>query len=214
MLRPVCPEHLAVAVLDANVRFAQVESQYALAVLQWWPFRLILFVVMAVRATRFCLIVLDSTWWWLSGYTVGGRHMIGDACSWSVPPLRGAYGNAEMQFLLFFVIAKPVDTAISGALSPATRRHIGVEGSFPFRRDRQIAGKQVRHRREVGQPLDIGVTAQRVHAAAAHADIAQDQLEHRHGADVLRTLGMLRPSAATPTPSNIAAGAVAHRPRQ
>ena len=55
----VSTEHLAVAVLDANVRFAQIKSQYALAVLQWWPFRIILFVVMAFCATRFCLVVLD-----------------------------------------------------------------------------------------------------------------------------------------------------------
>lgn len=117
----VATEQLAVAVLDANVRFAQAKSQYALAVLQWWPFRLILFVVMAFCATRFCLIVFDSTWWWLFGCTIDGRHAVGDACSWSIPPMRGAYGDAEMQFLLFFVIAKPVDTAISGALGLVSR---------------------------------------------------------------------------------------------
>jgi hypothetical protein len=115
-------------VLDANVRFAQLKSQYALAVLQWWPFRLILFALLAFCATRFCLIVLDSTWWWLFGCTIDGRHAVGDACSWSIPPIRGAYGNAEMQFLLFFVIAKPVDTAISGAL--------GLVGRYLERRGR------------------------------------------------------------------------------
>jgi len=114
-------EQLAFAVLDANMRFAQAKSQYALAVLQWWPFRLILFLVMAFCAIRFCLIVFDSTWWWLFGCTIDGRHLIGDACSWSIPPIRGAYGDAEMQFLLFFVIAKPVDTAISGALGLVSR---------------------------------------------------------------------------------------------
>jgi hypothetical protein len=49
----ISTEHLAVAVLDANVRFAQVKSQYALAVLQWWPFRVILWVILAIAATRF-----------------------------------------------------------------------------------------------------------------------------------------------------------------
>ena len=44
----VATEQLAVAVLDANVRFAQVKSQYALAVLQWWPFRLILWVILGI----------------------------------------------------------------------------------------------------------------------------------------------------------------------
>ncbi len=65
--------------------------------------------------------MFDSTWWWLFGCTIGGRHVVGDACSWSIPPIRGAYGDAEMQFLLFFVIAKPVDTAISGALGLVSR---------------------------------------------------------------------------------------------
>jgi len=67
------------------------------------------------------LIVFDSTWWWLFGFTIDSRHLIGNACSWSIPPIRGAYGDAEMQFLLFFVIAKPVDSAIFGALGLVSR---------------------------------------------------------------------------------------------
>ena len=109
-------EHLAVAILDANVKFAQVKSQYALSILQWWPFRLVLWIILAFCATRFCLILFDSTWWWIFGCSINGRHAVGDACSWSIPPIRGAYGDAEVQFLLFFVIAKPVDTAFSGAV--------------------------------------------------------------------------------------------------
>ena len=39
---------------------------------------------------------------------------------------------------------------------------------------------------EVGQALDVGVPAQRVHAAAGDADVAQQQLHHRAAADHLR----------------------------
>ena len=38
------------------------------------------------------------------------------------------------------------------------------------------------------------MAAQRVHAAAGDADIAEQQLHHRHGADVLRADRMLRPT--------------------
>ncbi|MNS84790.1 hypothetical protein D3C72_1186280 [compost metagenome] len=38
------------------------------------------------------------------------------------------------------------------------------------------------------------MTAQGVHAAACHPHIAEQQLNHRHGADVLRPDGVLRPA--------------------
>ena len=114
-------EHLAVAILDANVKFAQVKSQYVLSILQWWPFRLVLWIILAFCATRFCLIVFDSTWWWVFGCSINGRHTVGDACSWSIPAIHGTYGAAEFEYILFFVIAKPVDTALSGALGLASR---------------------------------------------------------------------------------------------
>jgi hypothetical protein len=66
----VSTEHLAIVVLDANVRFAQVKSQYALAVLQWWPFRVILWVILAIAATRFCLIMMDQ------GRPVAGHPLV------------------------------------------------------------------------------------------------------------------------------------------
>jgi hypothetical protein len=114
-------EHLAVAILDANVKFAQVKSQYVLSILQWWPFRLVLWIILAFCATRFCLILFDSTWWWIFGCSINGRHIVGDACSWSIPAIHGTYGAAEFEYILFFVIAKPVDTAISGALGLVSR---------------------------------------------------------------------------------------------
>jgi hypothetical protein len=114
-------EHMAVAILDANVRFAQIKAGYALAVLQWWPFRLILFVTLLICTTRFCLIMIDATWWWLFGCTIDGKDVFGDACAWSIPAIKGAYGQAELEYILFFVVAKPVDTAVSGAVGLASR---------------------------------------------------------------------------------------------
>ena len=108
---------LAEAVLEANIRHAEIKAQYALSVLQWWPFRLILFILISVAATRFVLASFDSTWWWIFGCTIKGQHVIGDACSWSFPSVLGTFGEAEKEFLLFFIIAKPVDTAVSGGLA-------------------------------------------------------------------------------------------------
>lgn len=117
---------LAVAVLDANVKYAEVKSGYALSVLQWWPFRVVLFLLIAVCAVRFGLAVFDSTWWWIFGCTLHNSkdvayHALGDACSWSIPAIKGTYGDAEKQFLLFFIVAKPVDTAVSGSLDLVSR---------------------------------------------------------------------------------------------
>lgn len=108
---------LAVAVLDANVRFAQIKSTYIMAVLQWWPFRVVLFFLLSFCAMRFILILIDSTWWWIFGCNIDSHRVIGDACSWSIPPIKGIYGGAEMQFLLFWIVAKPVDTAVTGGIN-------------------------------------------------------------------------------------------------
>jgi hypothetical protein len=112
---------LAVAVLDANVRFAETKANYALSVLQWWPFRLLLFVLISVSTVRFCLAAFDSTWWWMFGCTINGKHLFGDVCSWSFPAIRGTFGEAEKQFLLFFIIAKPVDAVVSGGMSAVSK---------------------------------------------------------------------------------------------
>ena len=72
--------------------------------------------------------------------------------------------------------------------------HIGGPVRLFFGRDVEIARDQVRHQPQVGQALNVGMAAQRVHPAAPDADIAQDQLQHRHAANILRTLGMLGPA--------------------
>jgi hypothetical protein len=119
----ITTEAIVGAILTANVQFAQLKAQYALSVLQWWPFRLILFVLISVATMRFSLAAFDSTWWWIFGCTIKGQHVVGDACSWSFPAILGTFGEAEKQFLLFFIIAKPVDTAVSGGLA-AVQKYI------------------------------------------------------------------------------------------
>lgn len=103
-------EHATVAVLDANVKFASIQAGYATSVLQWWPFRLILFMVLAIASIRFSLIMIDATLPKLFNYA-----------SWDIDPIKGDYGKAELQFILFFIIAKPVDTAVSGAVNVLSR---------------------------------------------------------------------------------------------
>ena len=61
-------------------------------------------------------------------------------------------------------------------------------------RNFQIARKIVEDARHVGGALNIGVAAQRVHAAAGASDVAQQQLQHRRGADDLRSEAVLRPA--------------------
>ena len=112
---------LAGSVVAANVRFAEIKSGYALQVLQWWPFRVLLFILIAVSVTRFTLAEFDSTWWWIFGCTINGVQLVGDACAWSIPVVKGTFGEAEKQFLLFFIIAKPVDTIVGGAINVVGR---------------------------------------------------------------------------------------------
>lgn len=112
---------LAGAVLAANVKFADIKAGYAIQVLQWWPFRLLLFILIGVATARFALASFDSTWWWIFGCEVKGHRVYGDVCSWSLPAIRGTFGDAEYQFLLFFIIAKPVDTLVGGVVSTVGR---------------------------------------------------------------------------------------------
>lgn len=120
-------EHLAVAVLDANNKFAETKSQYALSILQWWPFRLILFWLIAVATIRFTLASFDSTWWWIDGCMIDGKAITAsmqkahDVCSWSFPAIKGTFGEAEKEFLFAFIIAKPIDSAVTGLLALLSR---------------------------------------------------------------------------------------------
>ena len=50
----------------------------------------------------------------------------------------------------------------------------------------------VDHHTHVGCALNVGLAAQRVHAAAGDADVAKQKLHHAHCARVLRAIGVLR----------------------
>lgn len=112
---------LAGSILAANVKWGELKAGYAIQVLQWWPFRLLLFILISVSVIRFTLASFDSTWWWIYGCTIKGKEVFGDACAWNIPAIHGTFGEAEKQFLLFFIIAKPVDTLVGGAINTVSR---------------------------------------------------------------------------------------------
>ena len=62
------------------------------------------------------------------------------------------------------------------------------------RRHRQIAGKEVVERRDVGRSLNRRMAAQREDAAAGTADVAEQQLKDRGGANDLNAGRVLRPA--------------------
>ena len=73
-------------------------------------------------------------------------------------------------------------------------RQVGLQVSLFLARQVHVTRQALRQQAEVGQTLNVGVTAQGVHAAACHPHVAEEQLNHRHGADVLRADGVLRPA--------------------
>ena len=73
-------------------------------------------------------------------------------------------------------------------------RQIGLQVGLFLARQVHVTRQALRQQTKVGQTLDVGVTAQGVNAAACHPHVAEQQLNHRHGADVLRADGVLRPA--------------------
>ena len=71
---------------------------------------------------------------------------------------------------------------------------VGVVVLLVLLRQCQVAGQQVGHQADVGQALDVGMPAQRVHATTGHADVAQQQLHHGAGTHVLCADRVLRPA--------------------
>ena len=71
---------------------------------------------------------------------------------------------------------------------------IGKSGVAEFVGQHQISRQHGGEQAQIRQALNIGVAAQSVHAAAGHADIAEQKLHHCHGADHLRAGGVLGPA--------------------
>lgn len=92
-------------VVDANVKFSQTQASYAMSLLNWRGFRILLWVLMAVAVCHYSLVVADTALPKVFGYS-----------SWNIDPVQGSYAEVTKQLLLFFVLLKPVDTAITGIM--------------------------------------------------------------------------------------------------
>jgi len=103
---------LAAAVVKANVEASAQQIAYASSILSWWPFRVLLFALMFFPTLHFAAIMLDSScpqsWGW---HIVDGKVFGG--CGWGVPKVPSPYDGYEREFILFFIIAKPVDSLVS-----------------------------------------------------------------------------------------------------
>lgn len=118
-------EHVAIAALQANTAYANTQADMAKTILNDPLARFFVSCLIGITVMRFCLIVFDSTWWWMVGCTITETvkgaateaKVYGDRCSWGIPAIKGLYGGAEMQILLFWIIAKPVDSAIQATMT-------------------------------------------------------------------------------------------------
>jgi hypothetical protein len=66
---------------------------------------------------HFAMILIDSSCWKTAAHPLGG-------CGWGIPEVPSKYADIEHSLLLFFVIAKPVDTVISSAAA-ALMKYLG-----------------------------------------------------------------------------------------
>lgn len=89
---------LAAQVLQANLQYGAQRVAYATSLLAWWPFRIVLLVLMLPPALHFAAIMLDSTL----------------PLHWGIPKVPPPYDGYEREFILFFIVAKPVDSLIGG----------------------------------------------------------------------------------------------------
>ena len=105
-----------------------------------------------------------------------------------IPP--PGFHEADVELVVILPVAQLVrPQGLGGA-----RRDVFVVFLLLLARQCQVAGQQVGHQPEIGEALDVGVPAQGVHAAPGHADVAEEQLHHRAGADHLGSDRMLRPA--------------------
>jgi hypothetical protein len=99
---------LAGQVLAANVQTSAQRIAYATSLLSWWPFRIILLVLMLPPAMHFAAIMLDSTL----------------PFHWGIAKVPPPYDGYEREFILFFIVAKPVDSLI-GSVGAALTTWLG-----------------------------------------------------------------------------------------
>jgi hypothetical protein len=101
---------VATTAIQANAQVAALQDDVAKSLFQSPMIRFFVGLTIAFCSIRFCLAMFDSTWWWVWGCKIDGARTYGDACSWSIPALKGTYGDAEVAILKFWIIAKPVDS--------------------------------------------------------------------------------------------------------
>jgi hypothetical protein len=90
-------EALAVQVLQANENYQTQKIAYATSLLSWWPFRILLLILMLPPAVHFAAIMVDSTF----------------PFHWGIAKVPPPYDSYEREFVLFFIVAKPVDSLIT-----------------------------------------------------------------------------------------------------
>lgn len=95
---------LGAHIVEANTKFAQMDFAYKGFLLGFWYFRLAFGLLFWVVVLRWVLVFTDATLPFVFGYE-----------PWSIEALKGAGADYERQILLFFIVAKPVDSAITGA---------------------------------------------------------------------------------------------------
>lgn len=113
-------EQTAVAALNAQVQASAIKADLAKTILNSPWARFFVALLIGIVSVRFALIVFDSTWWSVWGCNYRGAWTYGDKCSWNIAPIKGIYGSAEMEILLFWIVAKPIDSAVQGAMNILT----------------------------------------------------------------------------------------------
>ena len=99
---------ISAAILQANIQYAGIQENYNITILNWFPFRCILFALLFFPAVHFSMAIADNSVVWFFGEPYGW---------FSVPELKSSFASIENQLLLFFIIAKPVDSAICGTVA-------------------------------------------------------------------------------------------------
>lgn len=95
---------ISTAIVDANVKYAEIQEQYATNLMNWWFFRYLFGMIMVFPVIHFCMAVADNSIVYFFGKPYG---------IFSVPALHGDFQSIENQLLLTFVIVHGGGTIVS-----------------------------------------------------------------------------------------------------
>lgn len=99
---------ISTAIVDANVKYAQVQEQYASNLMNWAFFRYLFGILMLFPVLHFCMAVADNSLVFFLGKPYG---------YFSVPPLHAEFGNIENQLLMTFVIVHGGGSIVSSIIN-------------------------------------------------------------------------------------------------